>query len=58
MKKVITIVVDEETTTMHLLNSQDYDVYQTSEELFTMIKHTEEKPEIEKVVKAEPPLSL
>jgi hypothetical protein len=44
MKKQITIVVDEETTTMHLLNSQDYDVYQTNEDLFTMIKHEEKQP--------------
>lgn len=38
MKKTFTVVVDIETPVIHLLNSKDYDVYQTNGELFTMIK--------------------
>lgn len=42
-KKTFIVVVDTETPDIHLLNSNDYEVYQTKEGLFTMIKKDEQE---------------
>ena len=45
MKKVITIVVDVDVPVKHLLNNEDYEVYEAvgDEDIFTMVSKKENK---------------
>lgn len=52
MKKVITIVCDVDIPVIHLLNNKDYEVFQTKDDLFTIIqKVSEDDVAVEKQLK-------